>query len=61
MEFMMSKFISAVKTFVKDEQGVTAIEYSLIAAVIGVGIMTVLTPVSTAINAEFQKIVTALS
>lgn len=32
----MSNFVSAVKTFVADENGVTAIEYGLIAAVIGV-------------------------
>ena len=32
----MSNFISAVKTFAVDENGVTAIEYGLIAAVIGV-------------------------
>jgi pilus assembly protein Flp/PilA len=35
---MMSKIISAVKTFVADENGVTAIEYGLIAALIGVSI-----------------------
>ena len=32
----MSNFISAVKTFAADENGVTAIEYGLIAALIGV-------------------------
>jgi pilus assembly protein Flp/PilA len=32
----MSNFMSAVKTFVADENGVTAIEYGLIAALIGV-------------------------
>jgi pilus assembly protein Flp/PilA len=32
----MSKFISAVKAFAADENGVTAIEYGLIAALIGV-------------------------
>jgi pilus assembly protein Flp/PilA len=34
----MSNFVSAVKTFVADENGVTAIEYGLIAALIGVAI-----------------------
>jgi len=34
----MSNFISAVKTFVADENGVTAIEYGLIAALIGVAV-----------------------
>ena len=32
----MNKFISAVKAFAADENGVTAIEYGLIAALIGV-------------------------
>jgi pilus assembly protein Flp/PilA len=34
----MSNFISAVKTFASDENGVTAIEYGLIAALIGVAV-----------------------
>ena len=34
----MSNFISAVKTFAADENGVTAIEYGLIAALIGVAV-----------------------
>jgi pilus assembly protein Flp/PilA len=34
----MSKFVSAIKTFVADENGVTAIEYGLIAALIGVAV-----------------------
>jgi pilus assembly protein Flp/PilA len=32
----MNKFISAVKAFAADENGVTAIEYGLIAALVGV-------------------------
>ena len=36
----MSKFISAVQAFVADENGVTAIEYALIAALIGIGVAT---------------------
>ncbi len=35
----MSKFASAVKTFIADENGVTAIEYGLIAALVGVAIV----------------------
>lgn len=34
----MSNFTSAFKAFVADENGVTAIEYGLIAALVGVGI-----------------------
>jgi pilus assembly protein Flp/PilA len=36
----MSNFTSAFKAFVADENGVTAIEYGLIAALIGVAIAT---------------------
>lgn len=32
----MNKFTTAVKTFVADENGVTAIEYGLIAALVGI-------------------------
>ena len=35
----MSSFISAVKAFAADENGVTAIEYGLIAALIGVAVI----------------------
>jgi pilus assembly protein Flp/PilA len=36
----MSNFISAVKAFAADENGVTAIEYGLIAAIVGVAVVT---------------------
>lgn len=36
----MSTIMSAIKTFVADEDGVTAIEYGLIAALVGIGIAT---------------------
>jgi pilus assembly protein Flp/PilA len=39
----MSNFISAVKTFAADENGVTAIEYGLIASLIGVAVVTAAT------------------
>lgn len=35
----MSKIVSAIKTFAADENGVTAIEYGLIAALVGVAIV----------------------
>jgi pilus assembly protein Flp/PilA len=36
----MSNFTSAFKAFIADENGVTAIEYGLIAALVGVAIAT---------------------
>ncbi|MFL6672112.1 MAG: Flp family type IVb pilin [Massilia sp.] len=57
----MSKFISAVKTFVADENGVTALEYGMIAALIGAVIVTTVEGLGTTINTAFQKIATALA
>jgi pilus assembly protein Flp/PilA len=42
--------------FVKDESGATAIEYGLIAAIIGVGIIVSLGSVKNALNAKFNTI-----
>jgi pilus assembly protein Flp/PilA len=60
MEFLMSKFTSAVKAFAADENGVTAIEYGLIAALIGVAIVSVATQVGTKVTAVFTTIRDAL-
>jgi pilus assembly protein Flp/PilA len=47
--------------FVKDNSGATAIEYGLIAGLIGVVIITALTTVGNNVSAKFQKIGTALN
>jgi pilus assembly protein Flp/PilA len=56
MEFTMSKFISAVKTFVSDENGVTAIEYGLIAALVGLALITGATLLGTKLSDSFTFI-----
>lgn len=56
----MSKIISAVKTFVADENGVTAIEYGLIAALVGVAIVTAATALGTTLKATFNSVVSSL-
>jgi pilus assembly protein Flp/PilA len=56
MEFMMSKIVSAVKAFVADEDGVTAIEYGLIAALVGVAIITAVSGVGTELSNKFDEI-----
>ncbi|VXC19118.1 Flp family type IVb pilin [Massilia sp. 9I] len=48
--------ITAIKKFVADEDGVTAIEYGLIAALIGVAIAAVAGTVGTDIKAAFEYI-----
>jgi pilus assembly protein Flp/PilA len=52
----MSNFISAVKTFAADENGVTAIEYGLIAALIGVVMAGSATTVGQKVKATFDYI-----
>ncbi|HEX9173260.1 MAG TPA: Flp family type IVb pilin [Telluria sp.] len=52
----MSKLLSVVKTFVDDENGVTAIEYGLIAALIGVAIAVAAGTVGTKVTAAFDYV-----
>lgn len=52
----MSKIISAVKTFVADENGVTAIEYGLIAALVGVALIGGATALGGKLSASFTYI-----
>ena len=56
----MSKLASAIKTFVADENGVTAIEYGLIAALVGVAIVGAAKALGTQLSATFDDIVTKL-
>ncbi len=46
--------------FIKDQAGVTAIEYGLIAALIAVVIITAVTAVGTKLSATFTTISTSL-
>ena len=57
----MGRFIQAAKQFARDEEGVTAIEYGLIAFLIATVIVLAVTNVGTRLNTIFQGIVTALS
>jgi pilus assembly protein Flp/PilA len=56
----MSNFVTAVKTFMADENGVTAIEYGLIAALIGVAIATAAGTVGDQLETLFNSIKTKL-
>ena len=47
---------SFVSRFVNDESGATAIEYGLIAAIVGVGIIVGLGNLETALNDLFNNI-----
>ena len=54
---MGKKFLKLIK----NEEGATAIEYGLIAALIAVACITVLTNVGTKLNAKFNTVSTALN
>ena len=57
----MKNLMNNVKRFLREEEGVTAIEYGLIAALIAVGIIVSVTSVGTQLKAIFTSIATALT
>lgn len=61
MEFIMSKIISAIKSFVADETGVTAIEYGLIAALVGAAVAVALKALGVQLSDTFTAIKTAIT
>ncbi|MBT9610067.1 pilus assembly protein Flp/PilA [Aquabacterium commune] len=52
--------ISHIKTFLQDEEGASAIEYALVAALIGLAAATAMTDVGTQLGTFFTKIKTKL-
>ena len=52
--------MKAIQKFFRDEQGVTAIEYGLIAALIAVVIIGAVTVVGTQLKSTFNDVATAL-
>lgn len=57
----MSKFATAVKTFIADENGVTAIEYGLIAALVGVAIAAAVKALGGELTTTFSAITTKIA
>jgi len=57
----MEKFMQGVNRFIRDEEGVTAIEYGLLAALIAVMIIAGAAAVGTNLNTLFTNISTCLS
>lgn len=58
--YTMRKIVKNVKKFSCEEDGATAIEYGLIAALIAVVVVTALTTIGTDLNTAFTAIGTAL-
>ena len=56
----MEKFVSATRRFLLDEEGVTAIEYGLIAALIAVVIIVSVALIGTRLNCQFNRVANAL-
>jgi pilus assembly protein Flp/PilA len=56
----MKMLTAKVKSFFSDEDGVTAIEYGLIAALIAVVIITAVTLIGTNLDTKFTAVGTAL-
>ena len=57
----MSTITSAIKAFVADEDGVTAIEYGLIAALVGLGIAVAADQLGVNLSALFTRVGTELA
>lgn len=57
----MERFVETVRSFLRDEEGVTAIEYGLIAALIAVVIIGAVTLIGTNLNTIFQFIADTLT
>jgi pilus assembly protein Flp/PilA len=57
----MEKFVLATRRFLRDEEGVAAIEYGLIAALIAVAIIVSVQLIGTRLDAVFDRIGVCLS
>lgn len=58
--FSIKKTKSALAQFIRHEDGVTAIEYGLIAALIAVAIIVAVTNVGTNLTAVFSSVASAI-
>jgi pilus assembly protein Flp/PilA len=57
----MKSIVSAITRFAEDEGGVTAIEYGLIAALIGVIAIAAMTNIGTSLQTKFNYVATQLA
>jgi pilus assembly protein Flp/PilA len=56
----MKKLLKNVRPFLRDERGATAIEYALIAGIIGVGMIVGLRAMQVQMNGTFTDITNAM-
>ena len=57
----MNQLLIATRKFLRDEEGVTIIEYALMAALIALGVVGTVIAMRTQLNALFNKIATCLT
>lgn len=57
---MKTQFFASVKRFIRDEEGATAVEYGLLAALIAVVIVVAVTAVGKGVCTTFKTIATKL-
>lgn len=55
------KFVQSIQKFVRDEEGVTAIEYGLIAALIAVVIIGAVSTIGLELDKVFDKVAACLT
>ena len=60
-EFTMNYFIQKAKEFARNEEGVTAIEYGLLAALVAVVIIAAVSSIGDSLNTTFESVATKLS
>lgn len=57
----MNQFLQTCRAFSQEDEGVTAIEYGLIAALVAVAVIATVYLVGTNLNLTFEKIKTCLT
>jgi pilus assembly protein Flp/PilA len=57
----MQALLQGIKRFVREEEGVTMVEYGLIAALISIVVLVALTNIGTNLNIAFVAICNALA
>lgn len=58
---MFNMIKTAFVNFISNEEGASAIEYALLAAMVAIALVTFVTPINTAITTIFTSIQTALT
>ncbi|MGQ2964272.1 Flp family type IVb pilin [Methylophilus sp.] len=58
---MLNSIKTAFVNFISDEEGASAIEYALIAAMVAIALINFVTPINLAIKDIFDQITTALA